>query len=87
MAKKTKYSRMARNAARLPARLRAAAVSKSNGRKLRAYREAHLGTFGAASSVRRIDPATGLVIVDSETSPLGSRVLPGSKCNAGGEVV
>jgi hypothetical protein len=42
-------------------RLRAAALSKVTAKRLARYREQRLGTFGPASKVRRIDPATGKV--------------------------
>lgn len=47
-----------RAAASLPAYLQHVAFSKSSKKAAAEYRNRKLGTFGAASEVRRIDPAS-----------------------------
>jgi len=49
--------RMKENAAKAPTWIRNVAAAKFDPAGIRAYRDAKLGTFGAASEVRRIDPA------------------------------
>lgn len=49
--------RLAQNAAKAPKWIRKAALGKFDSAGVRAYRDHKLGTFGAASEVRRIDPA------------------------------
>ncbi|MDE4619617.1 hypothetical protein [Sinorhizobium meliloti] len=49
--------RMKVNAAKAPTWIRNVAAAKFDPAGVRAYRDAKLGTFGAASEVRRIDPA------------------------------
>ncbi len=49
--------RLAQNAAKAPKWIRKAALGKFDPAGVRAYRDYKLGTFGAASEVRRIDPA------------------------------
>lgn len=52
--------RMKVNAAKAPTWLRSVAAAKFDPAGVRAYRDAKLGTFGAASEVKRIDPAVYL---------------------------
>uniref|UniRef100_UPI000B11904B hypothetical protein n=1 Tax=Rhizobium bangladeshense TaxID=1138189 RepID=UPI000B11904B len=52
--------RMKVNAAKAPGWVRSVAAAKFDPAGERAYRDHKLGTFGAASEVRRIDPATYL---------------------------
>lgn len=52
--------RMKVNAAKAPAWLRSVAAAKFDPTGVRAYRDAKLGTFGAASEVKGIDPAVYL---------------------------
>jgi hypothetical protein len=54
-----------------PGELSSKAVQQANAKRLRKWREGLLGKFGAASAVRRIDPATGEVI--EQTKPEGKR--------------
>lgn len=48
--------RMKRNAAKAPRWLRDIAAANFDPQGVRKHREAKLGTFGAASEVRHIDP-------------------------------
>lgn len=57
MAKRAK-SKVKRAAARLPAYMQDVAFSKRDAKADAAHRARKLGTFGAASAVRRIDPAS-----------------------------
>ncbi|MDW9473453.1 hypothetical protein [Sinorhizobium meliloti] len=50
-------NRMKENAAKAPTWIRNVAATKFDPAGIRAYRDAKLGTFGAASEVKRIDPA------------------------------
>ncbi|MDX1222390.1 hypothetical protein GOL85_11710 [Sinorhizobium medicae] len=52
--------RMKVNAAKAPTWIRNVAAAKFDPAGIRAYRDAKLGTFGAASEVKRIDPAVYL---------------------------
>lgn len=52
--------RMKVNAAKAPTWIRSVAAAKFDPAGIRAYRDAKLGTFGAASEVKRIDPAVYL---------------------------
>ncbi|ASP55469.1 hypothetical protein [Sinorhizobium meliloti] len=52
--------RLAQNAAKAPKWIRKAALRKFDPAGVRAYRDHKLGTFGAASEVRRIEPAVYL---------------------------
>lgn len=52
--------RMKVNAAKAPGWVRSVAAAKFDPAGERAYRDHKLGTFGAASEVKRIDPATYL---------------------------
>lgn len=54
---KRQAKKMKRAAAKAPGWLRKGASAKFDPQGNRAHREYHLGTFGAASEVRRIDPA------------------------------
>lgn len=49
--------RMKVNAAKAPTWVRSVAAAKFDPAGVRAYRDRKLGTFGAASEVKRIDPA------------------------------
>ncbi|PWI54468.1 hypothetical protein B5K03_09845 [Rhizobium phaseoli] len=54
----TKYEyRMKLNAAKAPGWVRSAAAAKFDPAGERSYRDHRIGTFGAASKVKRIDPA------------------------------
>lgn len=57
MTKKAK-GKAKRAAARLPAHMQDVAFSKRSKKAEAAHRTRKLGTFGAASEVRRIDPAS-----------------------------
>lgn len=52
--------RMKVNAAKAPSWVRSVAAAKFDPAGERSYRDHRLGTFGAASEVKRIDPATYL---------------------------
>lgn len=54
---KTKAKQIKRNAKRLPKHMRDIAASKWSKGEQRAFDSRKLGTFGAASEVRRIDPS------------------------------
>ncbi|TPK14141.1 hypothetical protein [Mesorhizobium sp. B2-5-11] len=54
---KRQTKRMKRNAAKAPRWLRDGAAAVFDPQGARAHRTAKLGTFGAASEVRHIDPA------------------------------
>ena len=53
-----------KRARHLPNKMQDIAASKTDGRQHRQYLGRRLGKLGAASKVRRIDPATGEVIDD-----------------------
>ncbi|RVD66772.1 hypothetical protein EN750_01900 [Mesorhizobium sp. M7A.F.Ca.ET.027.03.2.1] len=55
--KDRKAKRMQINAAKASAWIRSIAAANFDPNGLRKYRHAQLGTFGAASAVRHIDPA------------------------------
>lgn len=54
-----KQRRLVKAAAKAPRWLRDIAAAKFDPHGKRKYRDSRLGTFGAASAVRKIDPATG----------------------------
>lgn len=65
--KKSKRAKYARAAAKCHnAGIRDAVASKWTAKKQRRHEVRKLGTFGAASPVRRIDPVTGEVIQNEE---------------------
>ncbi|RWL14857.1 MAG: hypothetical protein EOR57_31420 [Mesorhizobium sp.] len=58
--------RMKRSAAKAPRWLRDIAAANFDPQGIRRHREAKLGTFGAASEVRHIDPAEHRAPKESE---------------------